>query len=266
MFCTGSSRYSDAMRGEGYDELDDLMEAEESDLQDLIKIVQMKTPHARKFLRIIGDERLARSGRLTSIGYCNHPFRRMRTSGRVLVVLPIAAPYCGKTTTIELLRKVAERDASFKVLTHLDRAQLQTLMTNKDLQAVIVVKSSDEFKLRMMKEHGMSEDAAGAKFHQEFWQEIANDFVELCKFSFETAVPTILIVDKNHMYNTFDKKKGLQVETHGWSKTMETLNTQFEQLQNEAGGLQGVELHYLALTADELFRGCVVLTNVCSVN
>ena len=70
----------------------------------------------------------------------------------------------------------------------------------------------------------------------------------------QTAVPTILMIDKNHSYNTFDRQKGLKTDTHGWSFTIASLRAEFQALQ-QAEEVKGVDLQFLALTVRELFTG-----------
>jgi hypothetical protein len=190
-------------------------------------------------------------------GCFSEPFKRVK-SGRVVVALPIAAPCCGKTTIITQLRKLFAEYKSLRLMSFLDDKRLLELhKIGSKLQAVVIVKSSDEFKQRMRNlphNKNISEEEVNEKTHELFWTELSNDFAALCKFTSQTTIPSILFVDKNHMYNTYDKKNGLNTETHGWSITMDTLNKTFASL-TEAKEVKGVDLQYLALTFQELVMG-----------
>jgi hypothetical protein len=111
-------------------------------------------------------------------------FKRVR-SGRVVVALPITAPCVGKTSIIREMKRTFEHNKSVQIVDFLDKAKVLELVgMSTALQAVIVIKSSDEFKRRMLDTHThKSEEEVMKHTHEWFWKELNRDFEALSKFT-----------------------------------------------------------------------------------
>lgn len=79
--------------------------------------------------------------------------------GRLVVMLCIACPCAGKTTIFNQLRKFYANSKSVEFVDTGDIAKAKDSLDNECVKLVILVKSSDEYSARMIREHHANADA-----------------------------------------------------------------------------------------------------------
>jgi hypothetical protein len=132
-------------------------------------------------------------------------------AGRVVVALPLTAQCTGKTTSFRMLQDYFEEPehGDFLFINSGSLKDSMASMMNGVHKAVAVIKSSDEYTARMIKEHDGDQRQTEAEIRKEchggFWKELDADFMALCEYVKATNNSAVLIIDKvnQRMFNTF---------------------------------------------------------------
>ena len=171
---------------------------------------------------------------------------------RVTVMLPLTAPLAGKTSTFEQLHE------QFKSSPHISFLQSKSsdAELNDSIKLVVLVKSSDEYTARMIKEHRAidpekSEDEIRKETHMGFWTELDEDFAFLCELVKDGKRSAVMIMDKNHCHTAFNTNSergpiGLTSGTYGWTRTVNEMRAKCP---------PGVQLQFSAIVLHELVKG-----------